>query len=148
MEFFWSDVDDPKYFHVLDSSTREVTAINNPLRLFERIKYDDTKNEYFDYDVTQLKHKFVKVVVANKTDPFTFDRLIDRIQNEDVHELKIQENFSEFIGENVIDENISLEDTATLLDTYVEAVDTELDKKKIKSQMRDLMREAQALEIS
>lgn len=148
MEFFWSDADDQKYFHVLDSSTREVTAVKNPLRLFERIKYDDTKNEYFDYDVTRLKNKFVKVVVANKTDPFTFDRLIDRIQNEDVHELKIQENFSEFIGENVVDENISLEDTATLLDTYVEAVDTELDKKKIKSQMRELMREAQALEIS
>ncbi len=147
-EFFWSDAHDPKFFHVLDTVTREVTPVRNPLTLFERIRYDDTQNEYFDYDVSKLANKFVKIVVVNKKDPFTFDRFIDRIQNEDIYELKIQENFSEFIGESINDEDISLEDTTTLLDTYIEAVDTELDKDKIKKEMKELMREAQALEIS
>ena len=46
-----------------------------------------------------------------------------------IYELKISENFNEFIGENVEDEAISLEDTTELLDSYVDAVDTELDFK-------------------
>ena len=89
----------------------------------------------------------MKVIVVNKSDSFVFDRFIDRIQSQSIYELKIAENFSEFLGENVQDENLSLEDTTTLLDTYVDAVDTDLDKDKIKSQMRDLMTEAQALEF-
>ena len=75
-------------------------------------------------------------------------RFIDRIQNEDIYELKIQENFNEFLGENVDDAAVSLEDTSVLLDTYIDGVDTDLDKEKIKSQVRNLMTEAQALEIS
>ena len=86
--------------------------------------------------------------MAEKTDPFTFDRFIDNIQNQDIYELKIAENFNEFMGENVEDNNISFEDTTEVVDTYIEAVDTDLDKNKIKVQMRELMTEAQALEIA
>lgn len=77
-----------------------------------------------------------------------FDRFIDRIQNQPIHELKIAENFSEFIGENVNDEDISVEDTSILLDSYIDAVDTSLDKDRIKKHMRELMIEAQTMEIS
>ena len=52
------------------------------------------------------------------------------------------------MGENVEDDNISFEDTTEVVDTYIEAVDTDLDKNKIKVQMRELMTEAQALEIA
>ena len=86
--------------------------------------------------------------MVNKTDPFTFDRFIDNIQNQDIYELKIAENFNEFIGANVDDEDMNFEDTAEIVDTYIEAVDTDLDKDKLKVQMRELMTEAQALEIS
>ena len=78
---------------------------------------------------------------------FTFDRFVDRINNRNIHELKIQENFSEFLGQNVEDENISMDDTSTLLDSYVDNVETELDKDRIKKEMHDLMIEAQTLEI-
>ena len=98
-------------------------------------------------DISFVDNKFVKIVVINKSDLFTFDRLVDRIQNRKIHELKIAENFNEFIGENVEDENISLEDTEILLDSYVDAVDTDLDKDKIKVNMRKLLTEAQSMEI-
>ena len=52
------------------------------------------------------------------------------------------------MGENVEDEDMSFEDTVEIVDTYIEAVDTDLDKDKIKLQMRELMTEAQALEIA
>lgn len=148
MEFFWSDAHDPKYFHVLDTETREITPVLNPHTLFEKIVYDDSRIDYSDYDVSHLDKKFVKVVVSNKNDLFTFDRFIDRIQNREIHELKIAESFSEFVGENVEDDGISVEDTSTLLDSYIDAVDTDLDKDRIKISMKKLLTEAQTLEVA
>ena len=147
MEFFWSDAHDAKYFHVLDTETREMTKIRNPHTLFEKILYNDEEIDYNNYN-KDLTNKFVKVIVVNKTDPFIFDRFIDNIQNQKIYELKIAENFNEFIGANVEDENMSFEDTAEIVDTYIDAVDTDLDKNKIKVEMRQLMTEAQALEIA
>jgi hypothetical protein len=95
-----------------------------------------------------VEGKFIKVVVINKSDTFVFDKFIDRLQQRNILELKIAENFNEFVGENVQDSEISVEDTSTLLYTYIDAVDTDLDKDKIKSQMSDLMLEAQTLEIA
>ena len=147
MEFYWSDAHDPKYFHILDTETRQIEKIRNNYTLFEKIVYNDKEIDYNNYS-KNLSKKFVKVVVAEKSDPFTFDRFIDNIQNQDVYELKIAENFNEFMGENVEDEDMSFEDTVEIVDTYIEAVDTDLDKDKIKLQMRELMTEAQALEIA
>jgi hypothetical protein len=87
-------------------------------------------------------------VVVNKKDQFIFDKFIDRIQNQDVYELKIAENFNEFIGENVEDDEVSFDDTAVIVDSYIDAVDTDLDKERIKVEMRELMTEAQALEVA
>ena len=147
MEFFWSDAHDAKYFHILDTETREMTKIRNPYTLFEKILYNDEEMDYNNYN-KDLTNKFVKVIVVNKTDPFMFDRFIDNIQNQKVYELKIAENFNEFIGANVDDESMNFEDTAEIVDTYIDAVDTDLDKNKIKVEMRQLMTEAQALEIA
>ena len=147
MEFFWSDAHDAKYFHILDTVTREMIKIRNPYTLFEKILYNDEEMDYNNYN-KDLTNKFVKVIVVNKTDPFIFDRFIDNIQNQKIYELKIAENFNEFIGANVEDENMSFEDTAEIVDTYIDAVDTDLDKNKIKVEMRQLMTEAQALEIA
>ena len=148
MEFYWNDAHDNKYFHVLDTDTRELTPVRNPHTLFNRIYYDDTKTDYMDYDVSDCDDKFVKIVVINRENQFTFDRFVDRIQNRPIHELKIQESFSEFIGSNVDDEAVSLEDTSELLNSYIDGVDTELSKDRIKSVMQNLMKEAQSLEIA
>ena len=147
MEFFWNDAHDNKYFHILDTETRELTAIRNPHTLFHRIRYDDTNTDYLHHPLDEVDNKFVKVVVVNKSDSFTFDRFIDRINNRDILELKIAENFNEFIGSNVDDESVSVDDTPTLLNSYIDAVDTDLDKDRIKTEMSKLMTEAQALEV-
>jgi len=148
MEFFWNDAHDKKYFHVLDTESRVLTPVLNPHTLYHRIRYDDTSNEYSTYGLSQLENKFVKIVVINKSDTFMFDRFVDRINSRDIHELKIAENFNEFLGENVEDQEISVEDTSSLLYTYIDAVDTDLDKDQIKHQMSELMVEAQTLEVA
>ena len=148
LEFFWSDAHDPKYFHIVDTETREIQRIHNPYTLFEKIVYNDEEMDYNTYDLSHIDKKFIKVVVVNKKDTFLFDRFIDRIQSHNIHELKIAENFNEFLGENVEDEEIKFDDTEAIVNTYIDAVDTDLDKDKIKNQVRELMVEAQALEIA
>jgi hypothetical protein len=147
MEFFWNDAHDNKYFHIIDTETREIDAIRNPHTLFHRIYYDDSKHDYLHHNIDEVEGKFVKVVVINKSDSFTFDRFIDRINNREILELKIAENFNEFIGSSVDDESVSVDDTPTLLNSYIDAVDTDLDKDRIKVEMSNLMIEAQALEV-
>ena len=75
MEFFWSDAHDPKFFHIIDTETRQIEKIRNNNTLFEKVVYNDEEIDYNSYN-KDLSKKFVKVVVANKTDPFTFDRFI------------------------------------------------------------------------
>lgn len=148
LEFTWNDAHDPKYFHIVDTETREITKVQNPYTLYHKIYYDDKKNDYQNFDTSILKSKFVMVIVVNKTDGFIFDRFIDRIQNEQVYELKIAENFNEFMGENVDDEGLTIDDTFKLMDDYIDNVNTDLDKDRIKTEMRELMNEAQSLEFS
>jgi hypothetical protein len=148
MEFFWNDAHDDKFFHILDTSTRELTPVRNPITLYEKVMYNDEKVDYSEMDLSYLDNKFVKLIVVNKSDPFTFDRFIDRVQQRDIYELKIQEDFSEFLGSNVGDDGIEIEDTHTLLGQYIDNVETVLDKDRLKTEMSDLMTEAQTLEIA
>jgi DNA repair exonuclease SbcCD nuclease subunit len=147
-EMTWSDCNDPKYFHVFDTETREITAVPNPLTLFAKFVYDDTDPACPEgIDVSTFKDKFVKIVVKIKRDPFKFDRFVDRIQKVGVHEIKIAETFDEFSGSNVDDIDVeSVSDTGDLLNAYVDSVETDLSKDTIKSKLRELYVEAQNLE--
>ena len=147
MEFTWADCNDPKHFHVIDTGDRSVTPVRNPLTLFDKIVYNDEVEDYSKYDVSQHKDKFVKVVVIKKKDVYSFDKFIDRLSDVDTHELKIAETFDEYMGDNVEDEKVDLEDTTEMLDSYVEAVETDLDKDKLKGFVRELYVEAQNMEI-
>lgn len=146
MQFFWSDCDDRKYFHVLDTETRELQAVENPITIFEKIYYDDSKAALTN--LSHLDNKFVKLIVVNKSNPIEFEKFVDKINSRKIFGLQIAENFQDFSGSNVDDDKISVEDTESLLYTYIDAVDTDLDKDRIKSQVRSLMIEAQTMEIA
>lgn len=146
MEFTWADCDDPKHFHIFDTKTHQLTPVLNPITLFTKIVYNDTIEDYTTHNVEQYKDRFIKVIVTNKTDLFTFDKFIDRLTDVGVHELKIAETFDRFAGENV-DVEIEVEDTVTLMNSYIDNVDTELDKERIKQTMQKLFTEAQNLSV-
>lgn len=149
MEFTWSDSGDRKYFHIFDTDDRSLTPVENPITMFKKIFYDDTQDsaKLALTDVRHLDNQFVKVIVVNKKDPKKFEAYIDKINSRKIHGLQIAENFSDFVGSNVEDEKISLDSTDHLLYTYIDAVDTDLDKDRIKNDVRALMVEAQSLEI-
>ena len=53
------------------------------------------------------------------------------------------EDFSEFEAEALDEENLNLEDTMTLLSQYVDSIETEADKDRLKSLLKTLYVEAQ-----
>jgi len=143
-EHTWADCNDPKYWHVVDTETRELLPIRNDLCIFKKLVYDDTKDDGSNnMAVSGVNGTFVKVIVAAKKDPFAFDKYIDQISAQDPFDLKIVENFSEYNSDNVDVDEVNISDTGTLLNTYVDAVETELNKERIKSKLQELYVEAQ-----
>jgi hypothetical protein len=148
MEFTWADCDDKKYFHILDTETGNIERIHNPITIFSKIHYNDETVDYDKYkDLSSFKDKFVKVIVDKKTNPFMFDKFIDKLSDINTHELKIAENFSEFLGENVVTSIEDVENTTDLMSNYIDGVTTDLDKDKLKTLMNSLYNEALDMEI-
>jgi len=144
MEFTWADYNDPKYFHILDTETRDISSVHNPLTLHHRIDYDDTVYDYtkIKFDLESIQNKFVKIISVKKKDPFMFDQVVEKIKALNPHELKIVETFDEYSGENVEDGEMSVEDTETLMNNYINSVNTNLDKDRLKTVMSSLYVEA------
>ena len=144
----WSDYNCPKGFHVFDTETRELTRIVNPQRIFEKIYYDDTQENYDTHDVNQYKNKYVKLVVVNKNDLYKFDKFTDRLFKADCHEVKIIEDFTDLDANTVSDDIVeNTQDTMTLLGKYIDDLDVNLDKTKLKGDISKLYHEAQDLEL-
>ena len=147
-EIYWSDYNDPKGFHIYDTETRELERVINPYTIYQKIYYDDTENDYSKHDVTKYKDHYVKLIVVNKKDLYGFDKFTDKLLAADAYEVKIIEDFSELDADNVSDAIVeNSEDTVTILEKYVDELDINLDKKRLKSTMKSLYNEAQDLEI-
>ncbi len=152
-QFNWSDVDDKKYFHVLDTATRELIPIENKRKLYHKFYYDDAEaKELKDvvkgrlYSKNNIHNNYVRVIINKKTDYHLFDQYIAYIKEREPFDLTVVENFEDlFKNEDGEDESTEvIEDTSTLLDSYVDNdIHTSLDKNRIKSMLHTLYIEAQ-----
>ena len=143
-EMTWSDYKDPKGFHIFDTETRELTRVPNPLRMFKKIVYNDTKEDYLTKDLSEFENKIVKVFVANRTNEDMFNSLIDRLQNKiNVHEVNViedvQSDMASSVREDILDQG---EDTITFLNNYVDQIQTDLNKQKLKEFIKETYVEA------
>lgn len=145
-EMTWADFEDPRGFHIFDTGTRELQFIQNPFTIFSKIYYDDEKVDTMTIDVSQYANQHLKLIVVNKKDFYKFDQFVERLYKTNPLELKIIEDLSEFESEALGDSNVDLEDTLTLLSQYVDNLDTDADKDRIKNLMKALYVEAQDFE--
>ena len=144
----WSDDNCPKGFHIFDTVDRTLERIVNPYTIYEKIYYDDTNKDYSKEDVSQYVDKFIKLVVVNKKDLYQFDMFTDRLLQEQTHEVKIVEDFSDLDAQNVSDDIAeNTQDTTTLLEKYIDELDVDLDKKRLKNTMKALYLEACDLKL-
>ena len=135
-QLMWSDYDTPRGFHIYDTETREIEFIANPVDIFERIVYSDDKNNSFE----NLEDKFVKVIVEKKENPYRLEQFIDSIYKDNPYSVTIVDESLDFSDtEDIVDE---AEDTLTILGKYVDGIDTNVDKAKLMSVLRELYTES------
>ena len=148
-EFMWNDYKCPKGFHIFDTETREIERIPNPYTIHEKIYYNDEENEYKNFDYEKYRDKYLKIIVEKKKDYYLFDKFIDGFYKEtNVHDIKIIEDYSDLDASTVADDIAEKsEDTPTLLDNYIDELETDLEKSRLKKLMKSLYTEAGDLEI-
>jgi len=140
-EMTWQDYNDPRGFSVFDTETRELSFIQNPYTIHEKLVYDDLDKEVIDISEIDLTDKYVKIVVVNKTDLYKFDLFMNNVYQRGAHDIKIIEDFSEFENGEISTE-INLEDTLSILSNYVDSVNTTENKEEIKTVLKELYLEA------
>ena len=137
-EIYWNDCNDTRGFHLFDTETKELTAVDNPYRIFHVIYYEDHDHQLFD--ARQLENKIVKVVVKKKTNQVQFEKFLDKLYNANVAELKIVENFA--LQEAAEFEAFESEDTLSILNRYIEEAEIDLDRSRIQKLIQEVYQEA------
>jgi hypothetical protein len=97
---------------------------------FCRVDYDDIP------DLSELKGAFVKLIVQNRSNQKWFDRMIKAIQQADVADLKIIEDLT--LDAPEIKEDVKMEDTMSILETYVMDLEESVDKKNVVNILKSL----------
>ena len=135
-EIYWSDWNDTRGFTIFDTETLDHHHIDNPYNMFEIINYDeDTTKLDSDYE-----NNIVKVVTKNKKDQLKYEKFLDKLYSQNPAEVKIVENFEVNIKD--FEEDIESEDTISILDRYIQESETNKDKTRIMSIMREVHKES------
>lgn len=144
----WADYGEKKGFHVFDTETLELEFIENPHNSFIKLKYEDSDLSFDDvanFDVSNLKDTFIKIVLVNKTNGFIFDRFVDRINSGGPADVKIVDD-NKYLDnldiETFVDETQS---TDQILRTFVESLEVAVDKDKLHSFIQTLYQESLAI---
>ncbi|MCG7944949.1 MAG: metallophosphoesterase [Candidatus Thiodiazotropha taylori] len=130
----WNDFMPKNGFWVFDTHDRSLVFINNPLRYFHRIEWNDGSN----YPVENIENSYVKLSIKKKTDFEAFEKFLDKINFHRPFELKVLEDFEEYSSEN-IEDLINVASTQELINQYIDDVSTEkVNKGKVKEIMQDI----------
>lgn len=142
----WADYNDIRGFHILDTDTLDLTFIENPYKIYNKIDYDDTK--FISENFEKFRETYVKVIVINNSDKVRFDTFMREMDKVNPVDVKIVETVSE-ASETFLEEEITqADDTLTMLGRYVDGMDTSLDKDKLKQYLRSLYMEAIQVETN
>jgi len=147
-EMTWSDYDDPRGFHVFDTSTRELTFIQNNDKIFHKIFYNDADSDYMEIvnqDFSQYVDCIIKVVVKQKTNLHMFDLFIDKLEKAGVADLQVVEdhlNLNLELDDDLLEE---AEDTFSLLNKYASQV-SKSDNEQLTLLLQELYNEALMVE--
>lgn len=147
MEHTWADYNDPKGFHIFDTKTRTLEFVQNPYVIFKMLSYDDVKypdilERIIEKDYSEYKDCYVKVVCVNRTNPYAFDMLMDKLYKVGPIDISVVEDISVFT-DNEEDTDIDFtQDTQTLLMTYIKGLTLSVDNSKMIDYMNDVYQEA------
>jgi DNA repair exonuclease SbcCD nuclease subunit len=150
-EHTWADFNDPRGFAVLDTETMVLDYINNPFGVYAMVGYDDLKTTdimaYIEaQDYSQFTNRYVKIVCANKTNPYAFDVFLDKIDKASPADISIVEDISTFSETDPDSDLDQAQDTAAILKGYISSLTLPVENDKIHSYMHNIYLEAISLE--
>lgn len=148
VQYTWTDYNDTKGFHIFDTATRELTFVPNNSSIFHKHFYSDadrTMDDVVDFDVAKYKNCYVKVIVKEKTNPYWFDMVIDKIEKVGPADLQVVEDHMH--TDSTVDDDIvdQAEDTMTILKKYVDGMQVS-DKKRVDNVITSLYNEALSIQ--
>ena len=146
----FSDLGEQKGFHIFDTETRRLEFVPNPDKMFHSMEYDDKQEgvavagldspTFYDH----LNGSYIKLYVKNKTQPYAFDRFLDKLYESGVESVTIVEEapMEDVNEDDVID---MAQDTVTLIYNEIDDMEDVEDKGKLKKIIRDLYMESLSL---
>jgi len=150
-EHTWSDYNDPRGFTIFDTETRKMDFYKNPHSIFKAVKYDDVKHpDILDrvnsLDCSIYKDTYVKIICVNKTNPYVFDILFDKIYKSGPIDISIIEGQQSVIDNDIDGEIDEAQDTQSILSNYIDGLTLTVDIAKMKHYMRNIYAEAITIE--
>ena len=145
VQYTWSDYSDTKGFHILDTSTRSLEFVANPNQIFHKFFYDDLNkqmDEVLVFDADQYKDCYLKVVIKNKTNPYWFDIVIDRLEKSGIADLQVVEDHFHLDLEEDTDIVSEAEDTMSIVRKYITSMSINTDRKRVENIIQNLYIEA------
>lgn len=136
----FSDVWEPKGFHVFDFKDRTLSFVENPKKLFYTLDYNEDEPKKVDYSL--FKDCYVKVFIKKRTKTAAFEKYIDKFYEAGVAELAITEEVitnPELVAVDVH------KDTLQLLHEEIDIIN---DKSINKSVLLKIMNEAYNFSLS
>lgn len=131
----FSDLEDIKGFHTLDTETRELEFIENNKKMFYSLTLD-SKIE----DFSILKNKYVKFCYSSDDDRKKVDSFISKIENESPYDFTIVENYLSSFGE---EQNVDLsKDTMSIINEEIDNLELDLNKNELKKIVHEVYMEA------
>jgi DNA repair exonuclease SbcCD nuclease subunit len=88
----FSDVWEPKGFHVFDFLARELVFVENNKKLFYTFDYNEDEPQKLDY--SKFKDCYVKIFIKKRTKAASFEKYMDKFYEAGVAELAVTEEVS------------------------------------------------------
>jgi hypothetical protein len=149
-QFTWSDYDDPRGFHILDTETKKLEFVINPYTMFEKIWYNDsnkTMDEIMNMDLSSYANKMIKLIVTNKSNPYWFDMFVEKLEKVGTADLQIVEDHMNLALEEDNDIINEAESTIDIFKKYIDQFDIpEYNKNKLQKTIHELYIEALTVE--
>lgn len=150
-EITWADHGDTRGFYLYDITDGEMQFFENPYHMFYKVDYDD-RHETFE-SVTQASYEkyrrsYVKIVVIEKTNPLLFEKFMEKIYEVDPIELIVTDAVQDIVVvDEASDTTVDFESTIDLIEHYVDILDMDLDKPRLKGTMRQIYNDAHQSEV-
>lgn len=144
-EIDWNDWNDARGFHIYDMDTDELTFVQNPFRIHEKLEYYDNQ-DLSSFHFSFYKDKYVRLLVREKSDPLRFSLFVENLEAAGAFNVQIIEDKYQFDNETNEPVNVTeLEDTLTIVNRYIQENDIPVDKVSLSSLVETLYKEAMAI---